>query len=443
MNTWHIAIRSLRHFWQTNLAVLFGVAIATAVLTGALIVGDSMRGSLRELTLDRLGKIDEVIVSDGFFRSELATELAQTEVFQQEYERAVPAILFPNGSVESSLEPTAPEDPVGGVARANNVNVIAIGPDFWNLSDSITGPDLESGQVAINQALADDLFARAGSTGGATGARLPFEITLRVPKPTQLPSESALGKTSDLVVPLVDLEVVQVLPNKSLGRFGLHPSQLDSPNLFLPIEMMQDVLAAGALSHKEHQALANAIFLAGKNGTPPVEVTDSLKRSLRPSMADFGLSLKRVTIGINDPESAENGKKTAEYWSLSSDRLVLPRELINAVDGVINGQPVFTYLANDIRVKGAPEGIPYSMVSAIEFNDGFAPVDIAGEPITRLVDDQIVLNEWSATDLGASVGDEIEVRFFEPETTQRGASRENGFVQTGCDRQTDSAPRSL
>ena len=47
--------RSLSYFWRIQLAVLFGAAVATAVLTGALLVGDSVRGSLRDLTLDRLG----------------------------------------------------------------------------------------------------------------------------------------------------------------------------------------------------------------------------------------------------------------------------------------------------------------------------------------------------------------------------------------------------
>ena len=40
-----------------------------AVLTGALLVGDSMRGSLRRLLLDQLGQIDEVLVTDPFFRA--------------------------------------------------------------------------------------------------------------------------------------------------------------------------------------------------------------------------------------------------------------------------------------------------------------------------------------------------------------------------------------
>ena len=40
-------------------------------------MGDSMRGSLRNLALDRLGNIDEALMADRFFRVQLADELSQ------------------------------------------------------------------------------------------------------------------------------------------------------------------------------------------------------------------------------------------------------------------------------------------------------------------------------------------------------------------------------
>jgi hypothetical protein len=39
MRTSTLLARNLTWFWRTNLAVLLGVATATAVLTGALLVG--------------------------------------------------------------------------------------------------------------------------------------------------------------------------------------------------------------------------------------------------------------------------------------------------------------------------------------------------------------------------------------------------------------------
>jgi putative ABC transport system permease protein len=69
--------RSLRHYWRTYLAVIGGVAIAVAVLAGALMVGVSVRASLRDLVLQRLGNADRVVVSQGFFREQLAAAFGQ------------------------------------------------------------------------------------------------------------------------------------------------------------------------------------------------------------------------------------------------------------------------------------------------------------------------------------------------------------------------------
>ena len=67
--------RSLTHFWRTNLAVIAGVGVAVSVLAGALLVGTSVRASLRDLALLRLGQVDHVVTAGLFFREALADEL--------------------------------------------------------------------------------------------------------------------------------------------------------------------------------------------------------------------------------------------------------------------------------------------------------------------------------------------------------------------------------
>ncbi|MEE2827231.1 MAG: hypothetical protein VYE64_11445, partial [Planctomycetota bacterium] len=83
MSMIRLAWNSLGYYWRSDTVIAIGVAIATAVLTGALIVGDSMRGSLQALTRERLGRIDEILSSDGFFRQALAEELVRTDVFRE------------------------------------------------------------------------------------------------------------------------------------------------------------------------------------------------------------------------------------------------------------------------------------------------------------------------------------------------------------------------
>ena len=72
MRIYTLLARNLTWYWRTNLAVLLGVATATGVLGGAALVGESVRASLRDLVLERLGNTDSVVTRDGFFREELA-----------------------------------------------------------------------------------------------------------------------------------------------------------------------------------------------------------------------------------------------------------------------------------------------------------------------------------------------------------------------------------
>src|SRR5687768_6303765 len=58
-----LLLRNLRHFRGANLAVIAGAAVATAVLAGALLVGDSVRASLTALANRRLEWVDHVMVS--------------------------------------------------------------------------------------------------------------------------------------------------------------------------------------------------------------------------------------------------------------------------------------------------------------------------------------------------------------------------------------------
>ena len=405
VSTASIATRSLRHYWRMNLMLALGIAAATAVLTGALIVGDSMRSSLRNLALDRLGGIDEMIVGDGFFRQDLAAELAESKAFQNRYERAEPAILFPGATVELGDEFGSDGSP--GLRRANSVAVFGIAPTFWALGDDeLKAEPIAGRQVIINQALADQLQIEPSNAQNDP-------LTLRIPKPGQLPTDSALGKKSELVESLVELQVTQILPNRSVARFGLRPSQLDLPNIFLPIELLGDALVASGLGYKSGPQ-ANAIFLGGQGDQPPTkDEAAELFQAFRPSLADLGIGIKKVEQ--KKPGIVEN---VFEYYTLSTDRLVLSSEIVKVVLAAFpNAKPVFAYLANDIRLSDQPAGIPFSTVAAIDIDDQFSLVDVAGDRIDSLANGEVVLNEWAARDLNAKVGDSVQLKYFEPETT--------------------------
>ena len=68
-------LRSLKYFWRIHLAVIAGAAVTTAVLTGALLVGDSVRGSLQESCFRTAWKNRLRSCFRKFFRENLSGEL--------------------------------------------------------------------------------------------------------------------------------------------------------------------------------------------------------------------------------------------------------------------------------------------------------------------------------------------------------------------------------
>src|SRR5262249_61647448 len=102
-----LLLRNLLYHWRGNLAVLLGVVVGAAVLTGALLVGDSLRGSLRSLTLEQLGWVDQAMVTGRFFREELANSLKA--------ERVCPAILLQGAT--TAHPPPEPSPPGEGAGK--------------------------------------------------------------------------------------------------------------------------------------------------------------------------------------------------------------------------------------------------------------------------------------------------------------------------------------
>jgi hypothetical protein len=91
-------LRSIVFYQRSHLVVMLAVAVSTAVIGGALIVGDSVRASLREMTLSRLGGISQILHSPRFVREELADDLSRSGLDVLKTSHAAPALLLPEAS---------------------------------------------------------------------------------------------------------------------------------------------------------------------------------------------------------------------------------------------------------------------------------------------------------------------------------------------------------
>lgn len=393
-----LVLRSLQFHATKHLAVILGVMAATAVLTGALVVGDSVRQSLRHLTLDRLGRIDHLLLVDRFFRAELATELTNSKAFQDDFSAAVPAIIIPTATAELPREKSR--------SLASGITLVAAGQAFWELNydaaEKRTAAPKE-GEVILNSALAEELHAKVGDT-----------LILRMAKATQVSADSPLGKKSDRLTSLAELKVREIIPSEGLGRFSLHPMQTSPRNAYVTLEPLQLSL--------EQEGKVNAILVAAKDETRGLspELTSELQRSLQPTLADYGLALKHVELKYE-----ADGKSTdvINYYSLTTNRMLLDEATEKTALSAFKSHgayPVLTYLANSIDKIGAPEGtkgVPYSTIAAIDPHADGPLVDAEGKTLPSLKADEIAVTEWLRADQDLKIGDKLRVTFFEPETT--------------------------
>jgi putative ABC transport system permease protein len=362
----NLILASLRHHRRMHVAVGLSVATATAVLTGALIVGDSVRGSLRELTLERLGRIDSALVTGHFFRAALADEV-----------HGAPAILMPGTLEAGSGEETR---------LATQASIVGVRESFWELGEGGPKQPLGADDVAITEPLARELGVAAGDS-----------ILVRIPASEAIPADSPLGEKNDTTRGR-RFRVAEVLDSRGLARFSLQPTQQLPRNVFVPLSTVENML--------DKADRANAILVAGT-------VSDA---DFKPQLTDYGLRVDAV-------------EAPTKYVSLSSDELVLPDAVVAAAEKAFPGdqlQPDVTYLANSLVVGSgtAEKKIPYSTITGVDSLAGIGPLlDAAGRPI-RLADDEIALNRWAADDLAAKVGDTVTVNYYEPESAH-GVLREH------------------
>ena len=376
-------LRSLIHHWRMNLAVVAGVAVATAVLTGALVVGDSVRGSLRQLTLERLGKIDLAVAGQRFFRQELAAELAQSPGFETRFEAAAPAILL-QGSAQNAKTRV----------RATGVGLTGVDAaflEFFDASDLATSLTQRQGPFApavINQGLAD-----------ALGLAVDEDLLLSLKSWSEVPRGSVLGrKDTNSVVETLRLRVRTIVPDRGLGRFGLAVHQATPFNVFVPVEELSKAL--------DQEGRVNGLVVSQKNPEDPgTEAAQWLEGALRSLLTpeDLGIQLTTQEDGVVSMESGEY---------ILKDSLVATSEALAEELGA-ETLPILTYLVNHFDV--GDQRVPYSTVTAmgpldderfgsLQLEDGSA-ASIPGPG-------EILLNAWTAEQLGARPGDELDLGYF-------------------------------
>jgi ABC-type antimicrobial peptide transport system permease subunit len=349
MRTTRLLQRGLAYYWQTNLVVVLGVATAVAVLAGALLIGTSVRGSLRDLVSQRLGNTDHIVASTSFFREQLATELG--------------------GAPLIALEGVVEHD--SSHRRAGGVRVYGVDERFWIFHGlgkvGLGTPD--NREVLISEGLASEL-----------GAKRDDSLLLRLEKPSDIPLESLHGRKDD-PGKTIRLNVVSPIQRDVMGEFSLQPQQGVVRAIFVSLKFLQKEL--------DQEQKVNTILVAQNSS---VAQTQALLRE-KATLEDLGLKLRTLDNAlslesnsnlINDSVNKATGE-SAQALSLYTF-------------------PVFSYLANSISAGG--RSIPYSLVSGIDAEQ-VAHLGDGAE-----YKSPIVLNEWAARELNIQDGEKVTLEYY-------------------------------
>ena len=385
MRPHRLVVRSLTYYWRTNLAVVLGVATAVAVLAGALLVGDSVRGSLRDLVLQRLGRTDLIVVSATFFRGQLADAIRAHSSFDATFSQVAPVIVaqgFATGQQSGR--------------RAGQVRVYGVDDRFWQFHGVTEIASLSDRDALISPALARDLDAQPGSS-----------VLVRVQRPSEIPLESLHGRKEDLGSTLLQT-VRGVVPSSALGEFSLDAQQGDVRALFVPLSRLQQELGLG---DRVNTLLVSTGPERSARTSGGLVALEQLVRS-EASLEDIGLTVR----ALDDRQAIAIG---SDAGLLNDAQAAAVQQALTETD--IPGQPVFTYLANTLR-RGDRE-IPYSLVTAIDLRTLVPSLQSTPDETPP----PIALNQWAAAELQAVPGDPVTMDYYVWEEPGQLATRSTEF----------------
>ncbi|MDT8301864.1 MAG: ABC transporter permease [Sedimentisphaerales bacterium] len=357
MSLWNLAKRSLSFYWRTNLGVLLAVMVSAMVLTGALVIGDSVRYSLKSMVEARLGGTQLALIPNKrFFRAELANDIAK------ELDTVAAPVLQLRGLIADS----------DGGKRANRIEVLGVDGRFFEIGTAQNPLGNNPNQaIVLNNSLADKLGVGVGD-----------EVLLRIEKPSLMPRDVPLTPDSDLSMAF--RLVVKAIADKSdFGSFSLKANHITSLNAFVPLQWLQEQLG--------RSNEVNMILLAANAGDDITteKANEAVKKCWQ--LADAGLELRRL--------------KNKDMFEIRSKRVFIDESITAAANTGDESFGVLTYFVN--KISSGDKAIPYSMVTAVG-----QPSKAGGLIPEDMRDNEILINQWLAGDLGVKEGDDIELTYF-------------------------------
>ncbi len=310
MSIWQYILKSVMHYWKQQLAILSGIMLGTAILTGALIVGDSVQYSLKSLVSARLGNIQSILPGrDRFVGIHVADQLSK------ELNTHMASVLMNRGLM---VHPETNQ-------RLPKTQILGVTDDFWKFGDT-PYYSLKSNEVVVSESVADKLKLSMGDV-----------IILRIAKEGMIPLNAPFVSHEEVSLSM-RLIIAGIADDQHMGRFSLQSNQARPYTAFV-----------------SQEALAKKLEMTGKANLLLAESSDvdALNQALARHMllSDYGLILDSID---------DKG-----HYMLGSERVFIDDELIKQMKSLeLQSKGIMTYLVNSIET--ADKETPYSFVSGID-----------------------------------------------------------------------------
>jgi putative ABC transport system permease protein len=303
--------RSILFYRKDALNQVIIVALLSAIITGSLLTGHSVKSSLLKNASERLGNT-AIVISSGlrYFDASLSSRISK------QTGEITTSVLETDGYCQNFST---------GVT-ALNTKIYAITRDFWSFH-GIDTIKIVPGTVAINSALANRLRVNEGD-------ELIIKFRDIDPIPSNAPFSPSRGNGISKVV-----KVGMVLIPDQMGNFSLGISQVAPLNVFINLSDIEDSQGA--------QSGVNRMLFQNSKNLPVSSYREALSELIEPS--DIGLTIRK-------------SRKTGET-ELISDRIFIDSAIVSdIIAGIPSASPIITYLGNNIRVGG--RSTPYSFIAS-------------------------------------------------------------------------------
>lgn len=350
MNFLKLISRTLRHYPWSSVATAAGIAIATAVICGALIIGYSLTRSLEQIVEYRLGNTTHSITAgERLFTTQLSAQL--------------------NNHNSLSASPVLKTEGIAGIqgsdARVNRVQIWGIDSSFAEVAGNHVRSILPAdGELVVSKNLAARLEVDTGDF-----LLLRMRTLQAIPGNTPFVSGDGQSLSRRMII-------TAIADKDEMGHLNLQSSQTAPYNAFVNLQWLNRVM--------DLEGIANLVLVNDRGNTATSAMENLIRESVSPE--DLGLQLEALD--------------TTGSMKLTAARVFLDDYVSEQISDLFpDAKQYLTYFANTL-MHGQKQ-TPYSFVSAVQQMEG-----IENKP------GGMVINQWLAEDLGLNEGDSVKMRYF-------------------------------